>query len=612
MTYIFKGRLCGYICAEYLEPLSNLKVRLYRVEKKLNVAALAVANPKETFAILTDNQIKEKESRLLYESETDKEGNVTFELGADYAGEAFEVDVYCASVPRLKIGKKPPKPRQFTITTVQPRFRKTEKSFIAVWEYCLPWRFWCAVLALFDVWTICGRVVDCESKLPISGVKVSAFDADWIQDDYLGFALTDLAGKFLITYTGADFRQGTWTDIELFGGPDLYFKIEDASGHPLLTETQANGRVPSRENVGHCFCVELCIALTNNGENDPQPIPAFLRVGGVDYQAGMNSAPFNNGLTLSNYAFHRNLRLNGILSSTLNAQPMEYCFEYTKTFDATGLPVNWQRVLAPQIAQTRIGYVEQATLVALPFPHYVFNNKNVYVNGVASPTIIAVTPDAQGWILVPQNHDSPMDPAGNGLFVANGNQIALKSTLLMPFPQIDLTGLIAGQNSTSTGKPLANDEIFALRMLVRQQGNDATKVEAGMCNSIAIDNTLYNGMEHHSEWGAWGPTMEYGVCMVDIQQLQVAGCAKVTTQADILYTVAHPNVGSIGLTLKGPMATINLGPIPVSPNSFATVTHPFTPADPQCAYLVTLSATYLLTTGDNNLDTVYDQIAFCR
>ena len=140
--YIFKGRLCGYICAECPEPLANLEVQLYRVDKRHNVAALAVANPKETFAILDDDQVREKQSRLLAKTTSDAEGNFSFALDKNYDGEAFEIDVYCGSVPRQKIGKKPPKPRQFTITTLQPRFRENEQGYIAVWEYCLPYRFW--------------------------------------------------------------------------------------------------------------------------------------------------------------------------------------------------------------------------------------------------------------------------------------------------------------------------------------------------------------------------------------------------------------------------------------------------------------------------------------
>lgn len=60
MRYQFKGKLCGYICPECPEPLSNVKVRLYRSRAEQNVIALAVASPKETFAILSDETVTEK------------------------------------------------------------------------------------------------------------------------------------------------------------------------------------------------------------------------------------------------------------------------------------------------------------------------------------------------------------------------------------------------------------------------------------------------------------------------------------------------------------------------------------------------------------------------
>ena len=43
-----------------------------------------------------------------------------------------------------------------------------------------PWRF--------GAWTICGHVRHCETKAPIGGVSVRAFDVDWLQDDALGDA----------------------------------------------------------------------------------------------------------------------------------------------------------------------------------------------------------------------------------------------------------------------------------------------------------------------------------------------------------------------------------------------------------------------------------------
>ena len=143
MPYIFRGRLCGLICAECPEPLANVLVRLYRSRDSQMVTALAVANPKETFAILTEAQIADKASALIAETRTDEEGNFAFELGdgEQYKGEAFEVDVYCGTVPRLKPRPRPPTPLQFSITTLQPRWRQVENNFLAVWDYCVSSRF---------------------------------------------------------------------------------------------------------------------------------------------------------------------------------------------------------------------------------------------------------------------------------------------------------------------------------------------------------------------------------------------------------------------------------------------------------------------------------------
>ncbi len=259
MIYQFKGKLCGYLCSQCSEPLANVNVRLYRVDREQNIEIATALNPKDSFTILDDQLVQDKASRLFAETVTDNEGNFIFRLGENYRGEAFEVDVYCASVPRQKIGKTPPKPLQFTITTLQPSYEESENGFVAVWEYCLPYRYWCAILAKFDVWTICGKILDCQTRRPIAGLKVLAFDTDWVADDSLGSALTDSSGKFVITYSSADFKKGTWINVELIGGPDLYFRIEDAIGNALLAEPRSRGRKPDRENASNCFCVELCV-----------------------------------------------------------------------------------------------------------------------------------------------------------------------------------------------------------------------------------------------------------------------------------------------------------------------------------------------------------------
>lgn len=77
MSYILKGHLCGYICGECSEPLAKVKVRLYRTRADQNVTALAVANPKDTFAILSEADVRRKESSLLGEFETNDAGELT-------------------------------------------------------------------------------------------------------------------------------------------------------------------------------------------------------------------------------------------------------------------------------------------------------------------------------------------------------------------------------------------------------------------------------------------------------------------------------------------------------------------------------------------------------
>jgi len=75
MGYIFRGNLCGWLCAHCEEPLSDVVVRLYRHSNQQNITALAVADASDTFAVLTDEQVKAKSSLLIAEAKTDADGN---------------------------------------------------------------------------------------------------------------------------------------------------------------------------------------------------------------------------------------------------------------------------------------------------------------------------------------------------------------------------------------------------------------------------------------------------------------------------------------------------------------------------------------------------------
>jgi hypothetical protein len=618
MAYLFNGRLCGYICAECPEPLANLKVRLYRVDQQRNVAALAVANPKETFAILSDDQVQGKESRLLAEAETDAEGKFTFELGENYAGEAFEVDVYCGSVPRQKVHKNPPKPRQFTITTLQPRYRETEGGFVAVWEYCLPYRFWCALLALFDVWTICGQVTICDTEKPVAGVKVRAFDADWLADDELGFAFTDAAGKFIITYSSVDFRQGTWIDVELIGGPDLYFRIEDSGGSPLLTETQARGRDPDRENAGNCFCVELCVEVD---QPPPTKYPWFTHVGDfhiytdIDATTGKTSSAAPTGITAHggpNFGFYDGpygygLKLMGFCPKThpTGGQPMRYRFLYEHPANP-GIkePLMGGRISPVVVGSRPIMWDLFGTGSAWTFQTIIIAGSGA--TPPVTPPPSPLPPPGTSWGSVPSHVIVP-DSAG----WVTVDQTALDDGFYGPLIRFVSTSAVPGGAApgTGAGNPLTDPKSGAALKIYFE----AEPVGGPVSGAPTLGNDLPKILINN-----WSAVLE-----LNLQQFLAPGancCSGLTNALDIKYTADHELMRSWSVGISSCASSLGGGWSPTPPplpsgstprGGIGTDSRNIA-AWPSCSYLVTLGATRALTDGEYDDTGASTHLTFCK
>ena len=264
MTYIFRGQFSGAITPEFTEPLAGIMVRLYKHRGTEYVSSLTVVDPKETMEILPKDAIAAKASSLLAETKTDEEGKFVFTLHEQtgYKGEALDIDLWLTNVPGRKSNTHPP-PIQVALTTMKPRWQQTDNKYKAEWEYCLPAEFWRDLRTRFDAWVICGRVVAQKTQQPVSGIHVTAFDADWLQDDELGSALTDAEGKFRIDYTRADFTRTPLSPIinTEEGGPDLYFKVNTPNGTVLLDEPKTKGQTPGRKNVGHFFFIEFNVEV---------------------------------------------------------------------------------------------------------------------------------------------------------------------------------------------------------------------------------------------------------------------------------------------------------------------------------------------------------------
>lgn len=635
MPYTFKGRLCGYLCEECQEPLSRARVRLYRIGESRNVTSLAVAAPKDTFAILTDEQIAEKEHLLLAETETDDAGHYAFELGEKerYDGEPFEVDVYCATVPPHTPTRRESEPIQFSITTVQPLWRKREGGLFYGWDYCLSARLWCLVRARFGVWVVCGRVTVCDprqgSSVPVPNVRVRAFDVDWLQDDELGSDLTDAGGYFRIYYAPANFQATPFSpsiNLEWTGGPDLYFRVETPLGTALLVEPSSAGRTPQRENRGPCTCVTLCIDEDKvPPPTTPDTLSVFNSIGGYNFLTQIDSAAGGDGKTLADdRAFYSTLRLNGVLAKTKNGNPLEYAFEvaaYDPTTDVLG---PYTQIPLAQVAPTNIGTWEHFTgdiLNPVETEAYI-------LNGVAGPGVRVPQVSPDGWVRVPQE-SNVFAPQGN--FVPSTGPypgfINLVSETLRAFGVIDAAQVQAGESASTGGTPLGRVFYFSLRMRVREAIGGVvvpgSEQIAGTCVRLAVMNTRYDNV---SKYGSWilNTTVDgqLGIASLDIQELAGGGCTEITNSLTVLYTAAHPNLGAFSIGMVGPG-----GPYSFTPggggtpeNRFGATTtlldpssNPVAIADlPDCAYIVKLSVPLLLTTGDGIPDPLLDEVAFSK
>lgn len=598
--YAFKGRLCGFICSECPEPLSKVKVRLYRLRGDQNATALAVADPKDTFAVLTDEQVQAKAKALLAEVETDADGHFAVELGdkQNYSGEAFEVDVYCASVPRQKPGKVPPKPRQFTVTTVQPQWRQREQAAMAVWEYCLPHRLWCHLRGLFGAWTICGKVVICDSNgIPVSNVKVSAFDADWLQDDPLGSAITDGAGKFRIDYNTEDFEKtpfSPWIDIELTGGPDIYFQVEASGGQVVLAEPSSRGRQPDRENAGPCFCVTLCVDMT---QQPPVDDPLFTHVGDFHVYGDINAS---NGLSNSavlghggpGYGFFGALKLRGYCPKQIAAQPGRYRFLYKDSAgSATPAPITGSLVHPVLVGARLILWDTFGTGLAWTF-------QSVYIEGsgaTPNPTPTPALPPGTPWGPPPPHI---VVPDANGWIAVDPN--ALDGGFYGPLLRFDTTQVLAALGAPGNGAGNAPTS--------PKNGIDLQiTYEAGPVSGPAtFSNTL--ARIHINNWGE--------VRQLDLQEFSGGGmpCSKITNTINIQYTVDHELMAEWSIGISSAAVFPPPPPLPSgnAPRGGFGTHFVNVAAWPACAYVVSMNTRRRLTDGENDDPTRTTQKVFCK
>lgn len=154
---------------------------------------------------------------------------------------------------------------------------------------------------------ISGTVINVKTRVGIAGLRVEAWDNDLIFDDFIGTAITNEKGAFVI-----EFKQSYFSEIFLDRNPDIFFKIflpRESTYFTTRNSTLWNVRNPDINIV-----IELNVPSceTDDPPCEPDPNEPLLHVYGVvrnEFGEPLDSVTVQ--------AFDRDLRNEQLLGSVL-------------------------------------------------------------------------------------------------------------------------------------------------------------------------------------------------------------------------------------------------------------------------------------------------------
>lgn len=599
--------------------MSQVSVKLYQPPKMENVTELLASDPKNTLKILGPDEIAERKKYLIGEGSTDASGDYNIQFDKSYEGGPVMVDIAVTQVQGQK--KKTDKQVQFTVTVLQPAWRQGDNDYFYGWDYCLSPRFWCHIRSLFDAWVICGKVVSCkDKKTPLVAVEVTAFDADWLTDDVLGSTTTDATGHFRIDYTSADFKQtflspliNVETPFSSKSGPDVYFKVVSGGGTVLMEETRTVGLGSARRDVGHCFCLDLCVPFETI--DTPEIASVWTGIGTaftIPIGSDLNDFDPQGYAGTKRYGFTGKIRTTGqvAISSTnrvFDGNPYEYRFLVSDTVTADNGAAPLPASSFNKIVGVDIGLFESIKIGQMMYFGSPFKVVNIFCK--------LEDLDAEGWLDVNKSIERTFteDPSLNVADLTDPIEGPL-------WNWIDLDGMMGIDTRTLTENSMPTVSAGDAVPVANRKGVEKIALRFELREVIDKPNNVFNYLP------ASGQTLN---CMVVnntaavkelavSQHLSTTDCSAVNGEVSVNYTAHHPELESVSLHLRSNDGDINTplvgGGLPILNNSNPSVNHansssvsitgaPNTVALKTCSYILTLSVLRRLHTGDGAVGT---------
>ncbi|MDZ7693355.1 MAG: hypothetical protein U5K69_19935 [Balneolaceae bacterium] len=518
-----------------------MQVKLYWVREEQDEVELTTVKAKNNFYISSAEKAEAKKKSLITAKYTEEDGSFKIPIKENQitTEDSIEIDIYIEKAPGQDEPPEVVEPVQFTVDVIRPKWKLTEEGRVANWDHCISQKYWCNLMEALGIWVICGQVAICEkeAKKPLPGATVKAFDADWIQDDELGQVQTDINGKFKIYYTRTDFEQTPISsiDIEMIGGPDVYFEVE-YGGDLIIDEDQSDGRQPGRENVGHCFCAG--VLCWDAPVPDPTEQPHWERIENLevpvdfdtDGYAGSNKWVMNDTLDL-----HGNMPLRNPVTNN----PLKYRFligawdwpggsEDPSTLPSVA-PGNSELEPIPDssVVNSKVGYIYYTDALGDTWSEPVFiDSSDLDLDGCVTLLGKSVTVDM---------HDGTTSTVtvNESNFIGSYRLLRFNTHYLTSPPHNhteDLGRSFAGQAvDVGDQEPVRR---YRVRFQVFDAGDTVNNTKNNKTlSAVVIDNSP---VKH----------------ALQLKELTSDTCKKISDQVTILYTLDHPHMNSFNIKIK--------------------------------------------------------------
>ena len=621
-TYHYHSHFAGRICGECMMHFPGLDVRIYRSKEQ---DCPDQPNLKNTFKELSPSELEEMASNLLARGQTDETGNVHIKIEpakTDYQGGCIEVVVTFKHLAG-QAGKLE-SPEHFRIAVYTPEWNSTDDGHTHYSDFVLPNNLWCAYLKRHGIWVICGQVNTCTKPvIPVANVTVKAYDVDWIQDDYLGSAVTDSSGRFLIFYDTSKFKQTPFSpfiNTEWIGGPDLYFKIEgvDSDGNPvtLLDEPPSRGRKPDRENASNCFCVQLCVTIEEDSGTGSFADSAWTGIGTgftIPDSSALNDFDSQGYGGSKKYAFTGGIRMTGQSLRFSNGNPIEYRFLVSQ------LSANNGAAFLPAASFT--------TVVGVGAGADLFVKTKIGQMWRVSPSLKIVNIyaelldlDGDGWLDVNKSIERT--------FTAHPSLDPLELAIPGMWQWVDLDGMMAintakfvhhpgiPDSAADPGDPVpVADQLPIQKMSIRFETREVIDKPTSNFVTLPGSGMTLNSMVVNNNGAFMKLAMK--------EHLSLGACTPLSGDVHAVYTVSHPHLEDVSVTARKnsdiSATSLSAAPIPLVNNTNTSLDHINNSAGikindfltmTKCTYIVKLHVRRRLHTGDSAVSGTHVDTSF--